>query len=116
MRIVAIQADVRKPWRGLVAESRRERARGLLGRDGLEPGVCMVLRPCRLVHTFGMRFALDLLFLDARGRIVKVARGVRPGRLGWGGWRARTTLEAQTGWLPKLEPGERVSAAEGFSF
>ena len=89
---------------------------GLLGRSELPAGHGLLIVPCRAIHTVGMRFALDLLFLDARGRIVKVARGVRPGRLGWGGWRARTTLEAQTGWLPKLEPGERVSAAEGFSF
>ena len=93
------------PWTCLVAASWRERARGLLGRDGLDAGVCMLLRPCGLVHTFGMRFALDLVFLDALGRVVKRARGVPPGRIRWGGRRARATLEAQAGWLPDLPDG-----------
>ena len=105
MKTTVLRFPDAEPWTCLVAESRRERARGLLGRDGLDAGVCMLLRPCGLVHTFGMRFALDLVFLDARGRVVKCARDVRPGSIRWGGWRARATLEALAGWLPALPAG-----------
>jgi uncharacterized protein len=49
---------------------RRERA----GEGLLIPG-------CRCVHTFGMRFPLDLLFLDAGGRVVSLRRDVPPGRV-----------------------------------
>jgi uncharacterized membrane protein (UPF0127 family) len=41
----------------------------------------LLLPGCRSVHTFGMRFPLDLFWLDARGQIVRVDRGVRPWRV-----------------------------------
>jgi uncharacterized membrane protein (UPF0127 family) len=41
-----------------------------------------------------MRFAIDATFLDKSGRVVKVAKGIRPWRLWvWGGWRAASVLE-----------------------
>ena len=84
----------------LWAEGPLERMRGLLGRDGLPRGTAMAFPHCRAVHTVGMRFALDVAFLDREGRLLRVARGVRPGRLlVWGGWRARTVIEAESGWL-----------------
>ncbi|HUQ63391.1 MAG TPA: DUF192 domain-containing protein [Acidimicrobiales bacterium] len=43
-----------------VAETRRDRTRGLLGRDGIDGG--FLIRPARQVHTFGMRFAIDVAF------------------------------------------------------
>jgi hypothetical protein len=62
------------------AATRRARLRGLLGhRD--PPPFALRLTPCRSVHTFGMRFALDLHWLDAGGRPLRVDRGVRPGRV-----------------------------------
>ena len=88
-----------------VARSFLQRARGLLGRAPLAADEALLIRPCSSIHTFGMRFALDLVFLDARGRVVKRARGVPPGRIRWGGRRARATLEAQAGWLPDLPDG-----------
>jgi uncharacterized membrane protein (UPF0127 family) len=54
---------------------------GLLGRDGLEAGEGLWLERCWGVHTVGMRFSLDILFLDAEFRIVAFERNVRPGRL-----------------------------------
>ena len=108
MKASVLQFPGSPPWICLVAASRRERARGLLGREGLDEGVCLLLRPCRLVHTVGMRFALDLVFLDAQGRVVKCLRNVRPGRIAWGGFRARATLEAQAGWLPALPIGAQA--------
>ena len=75
----------RTPW---------ERARGLLGRDGLLPDTCMGFARCRALHTIGMRFPLDILFTDRSGNPVKVLHRVPPGRLLiWGGWRARTAYE-----------------------
>jgi uncharacterized protein len=60
--------------------TRRARLRGLLGhRD--PPPFALRLEPCRSVHTFGMRFALDLHWLDADGCTLRVDRGVRPGRI-----------------------------------
>jgi uncharacterized membrane protein (UPF0127 family) len=57
------------------------RKRGLLGRDSLEPGTALVLAPCGAIHMFGMRFAIDVIFAARDGRVLKVARNVRPGRI-----------------------------------
>ncbi len=85
-----------------------ERMRGLLGRDGLPEGEVYVFPHCGSVHTFGMRFAIDIVFLDRDGRVLSFRENVRPGRMVFGGRRAATTIEAQTGWLAKaLEIGDR---------
>ena len=77
-----------------------ERMRGLLGRDSLPVGVVYVFPHCNAVHTVGMRFAIDIAFLDAEGNVVSFHENVPPGRwLVLGGRRARTTLEASPGWL-----------------
>jgi uncharacterized membrane protein (UPF0127 family) len=77
-----------------IAESFAERAKGLIGRRGLAPGTGMLITKCNCIHTFFMRFAIDATFLDKSGRVVKVAKGIRPWRLWvWGGWRAASVLE-----------------------
>ena len=77
-----------------VAESAFERMRGLIGRDGLGPGKGMLITKCNCIHTFFMRFPIDETFLDRRGNVLKVVRGIRPWRPWvWGGWRAVSVLE-----------------------
>jgi hypothetical protein len=88
-------------WRGAellataeVASTRAARRRGLLGRDGVD-GV-LVLRPTRAVHTLGMRFDLDVAYVDAAGVVVDTRR-MRRRRLGLPRLRARAVLEAEAG-------------------
>ena len=91
------------------AASFLERMRGLLGRAGLGSSAALLIERCGAVHTVGMRFALDLVFLDRAWRVVRVVRGVRPGRLMvWGGWRASRVLESEAGRLDLevLGPGQ----------
>ena len=77
-----------------VAESAFERMRGLIGRDGLERGKGMLITKCNCIHTFFMRFPIDAVFLDRRGKAVKTVRNIRPWRPWvWGGWRAKSVLE-----------------------
>lgn len=56
------------------------RARGYLGRKQPSEGEGMLLVPCSGIHTWGMAFPLDVLFLDAAGRVLESARQVRPWR------------------------------------
>ena len=58
-----------------------ERLRGLALLPAVEPGEALLLRRCRSIHTVGMRFALDLVWLDADGRPIRVDRDVRPNRM-----------------------------------
>ena len=78
-----------------VAEAAAARVRGLLGRDGLE-GTLLIPR-CRSVHTLGMRFAIDVAFLDRHGKVVAIVAPMRRWRLGRSRIRARQVLEAEAG-------------------
>ncbi len=64
-----------------VADSGPARNKGLLQRDGLEPGGGLWIIPCQSVHTFFMRFPIDLVYLDAWKRVRKVRSAVGPGRI-----------------------------------
>ena len=83
----------------------RGRARGLLGRDGID-GV-LVLRPCRNVHTFGMRFAIDVCFCDAHGTVLRMCT-LPPRRVSPLVWRAAFALEAEAGAFARwgVAPGD----------
>jgi uncharacterized membrane protein (UPF0127 family) len=73
---------------------RKARARGLLGRDGIEGA--MLLRPARSVHSFGMRFELDVAFIDANGIVIRTLR-LHRNRVTFPVWRAVCALEAEAG-------------------
>jgi uncharacterized protein len=55
------------------------RARGLLARPPLAAGEGLLLRPCKAVHMLGMRFPLDVAFLDPNGAVIALYRELRPG-------------------------------------
>jgi uncharacterized membrane protein (UPF0127 family) len=73
----------------------RTRRRGLLGRDGLAESA-LVIAPCKLVHTFFMRFAIDTVFVDREGFVLRVRHNMRPNRLS-GAWGAFATIELPAG-------------------
>lgn len=91
-----------------IAASYRARTRGLLGRDGVTGA--LLLTPASSVHTFGMRFAIDVAYLDRRLTVLAV-RTMRPGRLGLPRPRARHVLEAEAGAMERwgLRAGTRVT-------
>lgn len=81
-----------------------ERMRGLLGRDGLPEGEVYLFPRCASVHTFGMRFAIDIAFLDRAGRVTRLRENVPPWRIVLGGRGAAATVEAEAGWLGRVLP------------
>jgi uncharacterized protein len=66
-----------------IADDFWTRLRGLAWREREEAGPGLLIPRCSSVHTFGMRFALDLHFLDAAGQVIAVRRGVPPRRFAW---------------------------------
>ena len=64
-----------------VADNGSRRRKGLLGRERLMPGGGLWIIPCEAVHTFGMRFPIDLVYLDRRHQILKTRSQMRPCRL-----------------------------------
>ncbi len=81
-----------------VAETRAERRRGLLGRSGLEHGAALMLIPCFAVHTAFMRFAIDVVFVDGDGCVVRTVSRMAPWRMAVC-LRARSVIELPAGRL-----------------
>ncbi len=82
------------------ARSRAEKRRGLAGLDALGPERGLRLPACRSVHTVGMRFALDLLWLGPEEELVRVDAGVVPRRMR-SCLRARSVVEVVAGAAPR---------------
>jgi uncharacterized protein len=80
------------------------RRKGLLGRGGLAPGQALVIAPSSLVHTFGMRFPIDILFVARDGRVVKVRHAVPRSRIA-GAFGAFAVLELAAGQIELSETG-----------
>ena len=57
------------------------RKRGLLGRVSLDENEALVLAPCSAVHTFGMQFAIDVVYADRIGRVIKIRKAVQRNRV-----------------------------------
>lgn len=85
------------------ARTLRARALGLAGLRAPPGAVALHLPACRAVHTFGMRFVLDLVWLDAGGKPVRVDRDVPPRRLR-ACRRARSVIEGPPGTADALAP------------
>ena len=75
-----------------VAATHAARAVGLLSRSGLEPGEALWIVPSRGVHTWGMRFTIDVLALEEDGTVVDCVSNLRP-------WRVRLPRKGTAGVL-----------------
>jgi len=85
-----------------IADTSAKRRVGLLHREGLQPGEGLWIVPCESVHTFFMKFPIDLVYLDKRRKVCKVRRAVPP-------WRLSACLSAHS----VLELPAGTSAATG---
>jgi uncharacterized membrane protein (UPF0127 family) len=95
-----------------VAEGWRDRARGLLGRDGIDGA--LLLTPARSVHTLGMRFPIDVAFCDADLQVLRLVTLPRY-RMSRPVWRARNVIEAEAGAFARwnLRPGDKLEVKGG---
>jgi uncharacterized protein len=95
----------------MLAVSVPSRLRGLLGRPRLDAGEGIWLDPCSSIHMFFMKFAIDVLFVDRHGFVVRTAQNVAPWRVVNGGRRARAALEVPTGVVAdsRTQPGDQLT-------
>ncbi len=82
-----------------LAQSLMERMKGLIGKNRLNPGEGLIIKPCSAIHTFGMRFPIDVVFFDRANRIVSTIHGMKPYRMSMWYPRAVGVLELPTGAL-----------------
>jgi uncharacterized membrane protein (UPF0127 family) len=74
----------------------KTRRRGLLGRQGLDAGAALVIAPCNSIHTFFMKFAIDVVFVTRDGRVAKLYTALPPWRIGVS-WRSFAVIELPAG-------------------
>jgi uncharacterized membrane protein (UPF0127 family) len=95
-----------------------ERIEGWFSKKSVEPGEGLLIAPCASVHTFGMSFKMDLLFLDGGMRVIKVVTGLKPNRVAWAGvkyfllpWNCQA-LELPCGAAAGIKAGESLKLSE----
>ena len=94
------------------ADTPQSRGKGLLGRDSMSPDEGLWIVPCPMIHTFFMRFAIDVLFLDKGLKVVRVLEGLKPWRLSPWVFSAHSVLELAAGTLQgSVETGDVLEIA-----
>jgi len=92
------------------AETLIQRLRGLLRTDGLAPGEGLWISPCNSIHSFGMRFVFDALFLGPDRKVVGMYQRFRRNRISRVFWNARGVLELPAGTIERTgtEVGDEI--------
>jgi uncharacterized protein len=96
-----------------IADTEWKRFRGLLGRASLPPDRALWITRCNSVHTFFMKFSIDLIFLNKAMVVVKMVNQVPPWRLVLPVWRATSVIELGGGSLPHhpVSVGDKLNVA-----
>jgi len=82
-----------------IAESVRARTRGLIGHQPLGLGQGLVINPCRWIHTFGMSFPIDVIYVSKNWRVVALTEDLPPRRIDRPVLRAQLVIEMAAGAL-----------------
>lgn len=93
-----------------VASALWPRMKGLLGRDQLAPDQALWIHRCNSIHTFFMRFPIDLIFVDRHLVVRKTVKQVPPWRIVLPVWRASSVIELSAGFLDNnpISVGEQL--------
>jgi uncharacterized protein len=94
----------------VVAGTLLARMKGLLGRNSLPSGEGLLIKSCMGIHTFGMKYPLDIVFLNRENRVVAVKRNMPPNRVTGLCFSASSVLELPVGTLDSSEtsPGDTI--------
>ncbi len=111
MKVLNLSKETVLAGRAALADTAAARLRGLLGRSGLGPDEGLVITRCRSIHMFFMRFPIDAVFVDRKGRIVGLVEDIRPFRISPYFWRADYVVEGPVGMIrrSRSECGDRVA-------
>src|SRR5579875_1765769 len=97
-----------------LADTSLSRLFGLLGKRGLEPGCGILIRPSSGVHTFWMRFSIDVVALDSNLRVLKIWSRLPPWRVTSVSTKIKSMLELAPGQIEAcgIAPGDQLAISE----
>lgn len=90
------------PLRCITARSWWQRTRGLVGKPSWPPEQGFAIPDCRSIHTFGMRFAIDVLWINDQSIVVAISKQVKPWQLRFGPIGTKACIELASGEIDRL--------------
>lgn len=92
------------------ADSHWKRMKGLLGREGLEDHRALWIKPCSSIHTYFMKFSIDVAFVDRDLKVTRVCQDIKPGKLVFSPLRTHSVFEFNSGNLKQqaIEVGDQL--------
>ena len=116
--IIRIQGGRVLADKAMLTDAVSERITGWIGKPSAEPGEGLLIAPCASIHTLGLKFTLDAVFLDSDNRVTRIVQHVKPGRFAWGAfknlcftWRSQV-LELPDGAADGLKRGDILEVLE----
>ena len=96
-----------------VADSLLTRMKGLLGKKEMLPGESLWIRPCMSIHTFLMKFPIDVIFLNKRNRVIATIKNLQPNRVAKLYFSSASVLELPSGTLDAtdIKVGDEIEIA-----
>lgn len=92
-----------------MATSFEDRLIGLMFKKPMTDYDSLMIDPCRSIHTFFMRYSLDILFISKKNEVVAIYRNIKPWRMSWIHITAQKALEIESGKLnPEIKVGDRL--------
>ena len=90
------------------------RMKGLLDKKYIKKGQALIIKPCDSVHTFFMRFAIDVIFVDRQQKVDLAISSLKPWRLSRLCWRAKFAIELPCGAIrdSHTEKGDEISISD----
>ncbi|SHH96974.1 DUF192 domain-containing protein [Clostridium grantii] len=64
----------------IIAKNFYSRLKGLLGKENLPENQCLIIYPCKSIHTFFMKFPIDAVFIDKNYKVLKILKNIKPGK------------------------------------
>lgn len=92
----------------VIADRFFSRLKGLMGKNTIEDEEGLLIRPCNSIHTFFMKFNLDIAFIDNNFMVLEIYRDLAPNKLSKIYKKSKFVIESKTGSLNKLKKGEQI--------
>lgn len=92
----------------VIADSFFSRLKGLMGKNTIKDDEGLLIRPCNSIHTFFMKFNLDIAFIDKNFIVLEIYRDLAPNKLSKIYKKSKFVIESKTGSLYKLKKGEQI--------
>jgi uncharacterized membrane protein (UPF0127 family) len=110
MRIINLSRNTILAEEAVVAKTLTSRLKGLIGRSSLAKGEGFIIPRCGSIHTFFMRFPLDVIFLNHHNHVVKLSREIKPFKLLDCPFRGKVTIELPAGTIKasSTDIGDRI--------